>query len=1139
MKIGSKSGRITNSRKMKHRRRKNCGGFGRGPSPVVAAAGLALALSSCRKYCSSANVIRSVSESSTDDARSLSTSFSSTSVTLSRGGQRIHTVADQDTQILTRIYERAHTSLSQTGIVEVDGGNDGTGHYLHQQLRRTGVNRKLTPRTHTDGADVRKKAREGSPDDYEKGQLSVQNYKILRAGGIGGSDPRGGAFNHWSGGWNSNDDDDTFHWDDDDDSWSHAGGSKTGKSNKSGKSSKSGKLSKSSKSTLKGNWWGSTKVPIPPTRKPTGYPTDSPQSDLTKPPILGPSVGPIVSPSKPPFDRPTLIPSKIPHPSPGSASPTNAPANMITLSPSSLTRNPTTNNPETLPPVSALPTTSSPTSSLEPTSALPPLRWNGVNGCSPEVPCDACAGDCDTDEDCISHFECFARGDGETTQVPGCAIGGPGDIPGADYCYDPGSKSPTMNPTGTVSPSSPPTPLSKSPPPSPPSESSQPTVAPLESSSPTVTPIFSPSKKPTVDETKSPSQINPLPPLVWKGIDGCTPMSPCDICAGDCDLNQDCLDNFRCFKRADGETNQVPGCAVGGTGDIPGADYCYDPSVVIPTPAPVYEQSQSPTVFPMFETSSPSSPPQDGPSLMPMPSIPTSAPATLPSEQTPSPTVTSTQPTSSKSPASVAPTKTSLLPTMEDQEGFFLRSQSRPEVEGENGQSSSSRHRQLSTRDWCASGALSPDYYQLLLEACIPSSEILTHPVGQVEQIDQLWRMDEVGLIRSSFNNERCMAVQSGVDAMDEASIEISPCDVNNPLHKFYYDQRSDPSTLKLQGEQYDSYCVTFLGATASKGAPMILGRCDSGERFGWDFISEKVYGNPTAAPTEPFPQLTYEGRDACNENTPCGVCTGDCDGNSGCEPGLKCFQRGRDETSQVPGCSVGGPGDVPGSDYCYDPDAPLPNLVWFGKEACTPNEPCNRCTGECNGDDGCIGDLKCMVRQEGQSDPIPGCRNGGLGNVSGGSYCYNNDDVVAPTNAPTRSPTALPPLVWRGSNGCTSDNPCPPCVGDCDDDNECEPSLSCFQRLAGERTQVPGCAVGGLGDVPGGDYCYNPNSDEAEQPLSTAFSSTSSSRNRSKTKSGEHFLQMIRSDFTDDDIFPLYGSPIPMAGLSKNDNGD
>ncbi|KAL7468021.1 hypothetical protein ACHAXS_008245 [Conticribra weissflogii] len=1138
---------------MKHRSRKNCGGIGRGPSPAVAAAGLVLALSSCGNFCSSADVIQSVSESSTDDPKSVLTSLSTAPANLSRGDQSIHRVTNQDTKIKARIYERANISLSQTEIGEFDAGTEGTGFYLHHQLRRAGVNRELTPSAQRDGESVPKIAEQESADDYDKGQLSVQNYKVLRAGGIGGSDKRGFAFNRWRSGWNSIEDDDTFHWDDDDDSWNHSGGSKSGKSHKSGKSDKSGKVSKSTKSKLKSSWWGSTKVPISPTRKPTEHPTDRPLNEPTNAPILGPSVGPIITPSKPPFNAATLAPSEIPIPSPGSASPTNTPFDMITIPPSTLTRRPTDasesptltpmNNPETLPPLPTSPTTSSPTSSFEPTSTLPPLRWNGVNGCVPEAPCDACAGDCDTNEDCMSYFECFTRGDGESTQVPGCAIGGPGDIPGADYCYDPGSKSPTLSPTSTLSPSSSPTPLDMPPPTSQPIVSSQPTDTSL-GSPPTETPMVPPSIKPIVGKTEPPSQISPLPPLVWKGIDGCTPVSPCGICEGDCDFNRDCLGNFRCFKRADGETNRVPGCAVGGTGDIPGADYCYDPSAVVPTEAPVLERSQIPTVFPVIETLSPSSPPQDGsqtnePSLMPWSNIPTSSPATSPSELTFSPTVASKQPTSSKSPASVTPTKTSLSPTMEDQEGFFLRSQSRPQVEGDNSQSTSSRHRQLSTRDWCASGALSPDYYQLLLEACIPSSEISAHPVGQVEQMDQLWSMDEIGLIRSIFDNERCMAVQSGVDVTDEASIEISPCDVNNPLNKFYHDQRSDPSTLKLQGEQYDAYCVTFLGATASKGAPMVLGRCDSGEKFGWDFISERVFGNPTAAPTEPFPQLTYEGRDACNQNAPCGVCTGDCDGNSGCESGLKCFQRGRDETSQVPGCSVGGPGDVPGSDYCYDPDAPLPNLVWFGKEACTPNQPCNRCTGECTGDNGCIGDLKCMTREEGQTDPIPGCSNGGLGDVPGGSYCYNDDDVVAPTNAPTRSPTALPRLIWRGSNGCTSDNPCPPCVGDCDDDNECEPSLSCFQRLAGDRTQVPGCAVGGLGDVPGGDYCYNPNDEESEQSSSSAVLSTASSRNWSKTKSGEHFLQRIRSDFTDDDIFPLYDSPLPLAGQSKKNDDD
>ena len=30
-----------------------------------------------------------------------------------------------------------------------------------------------------------------------------------------------------------------------------------------------------------------------------------------------------------------------------------------------------------------------------------------------------------------------------------------------------------------------------------------------------------------------------------------------------------------CHKRADGASDPVPGCALGGAGDVPGVDYCY------------------------------------------------------------------------------------------------------------------------------------------------------------------------------------------------------------------------------------------------------------------------------------------------------------------------------------------------------------------------------------------------------------------------------------------------------------------------------------------------------------------------------------------------------------------------------------
>lgn len=63
------------------------------------------------------------------------------------------------------------------------------------------------------------------------------------------------------------------------------------------------------------------------------------------------------------------------------------------------------------------------------------LHYVGSNACTPTTKCSACLGDCDTDADCLSGLKCFQRDD--TTPVPGCAIGGRGDVAVGDYCYDP------------------------------------------------------------------------------------------------------------------------------------------------------------------------------------------------------------------------------------------------------------------------------------------------------------------------------------------------------------------------------------------------------------------------------------------------------------------------------------------------------------------------------------------------------------------------------------------------------------------------------------------------------------------------------------------------------------------------------
>jgi len=105
-----------------------------------------------------------------------------------------------------------------------------------------------------------------------------------------------------------------------------------------------------------------------------------------------------------------------------------------------------------------------------------------------------------------------------------------------------------------------------------------------------------------------------------------------------------------------------------------------------------------------------------------------------------------------------------------------------------------------------------------------------------------------------------------------------------------------------------------------------------------------------------------------------------------------------------------------------------------------------------------------------------------------------------APTPAPTDPPTTLPPtlvptslpvtpaplspapvtstadvnLEHKGGSGCTPSNKCTACQGDCDVDGDCATGLKCFQRSASEK--IPGCKVGGNGDVNKHDYCYAPS---------------------------------------------------------------
>lgn len=88
-------------------------------------------------------------------------------------------------------------------------------------------------------------------------------------------------------------------------------------------------------------------------------------------------------------------------------------------------------------------------------------------------------------------------------------------------------------------------------------------------------------------------------------------------------------------------------------------------------------------------------------------------------------------------------------------------------------------------------------------------------------------------------------------------------------------------------------------------------------------------------------------GEDACNANNRCESCQGDCNSDADCANGLKCFQRSVSET--VPGCAVGGAGDIIGYDYCFEA---IPVTVTIGSsddtEKCVDSDPvlCNTDAG-------------------------------------------------------------------------------------------------------------------------------------------------------------------------------------------------
>jgi hypothetical protein len=109
-------------------------------------------------------------------------------------------------------------------------------------------------------------------------------------------------------------------------------------------------------------------------------------------------------------------------------------------------------------------------------------------------------------------------------------------------------------------------------------------------------------------------------------------------------------------------------------------------------------------------------------------------------------------------------------------------------------------------------------------------------------------------------------------------------------------------------------------------------------------------------------------------------ICQGDCDKDSDCAHGLKCFHRSANQ--HVPGCT-GDKAEWKGIDFCYKP--PLGTLKIVGDEW-GHGFPLNNCEGDCDSDSDCKKGLKCFHRHN--LEPVPGCK-GDKSSYSGKDFCY------------------------------------------------------------------------------------------------------------------------------------------------------
>jgi len=87
-------------------------------------------------------------------------------------------------------------------------------------------------------------------------------------------------------------------------------------------------------------------------------------------------------------------------------------------------------------------------------------------------------------------------------------------------------------------------------------------------------------------------------------------------------------------------------------------------------------------------------------------------------------------------------------------------------------------------------------------------------------------------------------------------------------------------------------------------------------------------------------------------------------------------------------------------------PAAPIGLDALYAVNECTLEDPCQKCAGDCNIDDHCIGRLRCFLRND--TARVPGCVEGGRGDIPGAGYCHDpkgHSNATPPGTPPAPSP--------------------------------------------------------------------------------------------------------------------------------------